>query len=568
LLDGYNEQWLVGPQNDGRFSGKLKCSNGESILIDLEDGYYSGGHLDSIAWRCKNGGTITTLNNDISHGHIYPQYVIEGSDLPDKYSGFLLRLNDVSEWLHRWSHFEEENNSLTKEIPKQVFSVPIKKPDGAEATISSAFQYSINKPKSRQDVTEIEEFYYVEVSYQKPKTIEYMVDDAMHIRRLFSYLLGSPLNIEGLVLTESNQRFPIAFTNAKTTGTITSPLDAVIDASYLNENNLWERVFQSFYDQTSYKRFKGLWSRFFGAMAHDGYWEHGIFGCVSLLEAYCSIYCGNIDESLPEKIFDDLVESYKSLIDEHKNKSDDLSPVIFDGLKGLLGSSRNTKYPTFDMKFDKLIEDTPCEIVESIGITKEDFKHIKDIRNKVAHGGTPKTLDHQNLTHEETIKNKLMVLIMYYLYKDLGFNKNDFINFISKRFNTILRSACLNTERIDYFSDKVPFYEVGNVSFNSVKETNGHELVFKYDPERESLVFDEATTQTLKNRKPNSSTEYTYTEHFVYDSVSEKSGCNAIGYFNHFYVSHGEENKEMRGAFVINPSEEMCRLCRVYPHKS
>jgi Apea-like HEPN len=344
--------------------------------------------------------------------------------------------------------------------------------------------------------------------------------------------------------------------------------DAVIDASYLNENNLWARVFQSFYDQKPYKRFKGMWSRFFGVMAHDGYWEHGIFSCVSLLEAYCSGYCRDFDESLPEEVFNALVKSYKSLIDEHKNKSDNLSPAIFDGLKGLLGNSRNTKYPTFNMKFDKLIEDTPREIIESIGITKDDFKHIKEIRDKVAHAGTPRTRDQRDITHEETIKSKLMVLIMYYLYKDLGFNKNDFINFISKRFNKILRSACLNTERIDYFSDKVPFYEVDTASFNSVKETKGHQLIFKYDHKSKSLIFDEATTHTIKNSWPNSPTGHTNLEHFVYDSVSERDECKTIGYLNHFYVTCGKQNKEIWGACVINPNEEIYKLCRVYPHKS
>jgi hypothetical protein len=299
-------------------------------------------------------------------------------------------------------------------------------------------------------------------------------------------------------------------------------------------------------------------------MAHEGFWEHGIFSCVSLLEAYCSNHCRNCDDPLPEEIFESIVESYKVLIDTHKSVHDSHSMEIFEGLKGLLGKSRNTKYPIFNMKFDKLISDTPNEIVESIGITTEDFKHIKDIRDKVAHGGTPKTNNHLEITHEVTIKSKIMVLILYYIYTDLGFDKEDFNSFLSRRFNKILRSAQLNKEKIDRYSDNVKFYEISNTSFEKAKNTNGHQLVFKHDSNSNSLIFDDVFTEKVK-KWPSESNTQTNVEQFVFDTVSQSMDCETIGYLNRLYVAHGEESKELWGVCVIDPAEDLYELSRSYP---
>ena len=109
MLDRCNDQRVVELGDKGSFSGQLKWGNGELIHIDLEAHCHDEGHRDSIAWNYKNGSKVTTLNNDIYHSHIYPQYLIKGSDLPEKYSGFLVRLSNVSEWLLRWSGFEVKN---------------------------------------------------------------------------------------------------------------------------------------------------------------------------------------------------------------------------------------------------------------------------------------------------------------------------------------------------------------------------------------------------------------------------------------------------------------------------
>jgi len=216
------------------------------------------------------------------------------------------------------------------------------------------------------------------------------------------------------------------------------------------------------------------------------------------------------------------------------------------------------------MKFDKLISDTPNEIVESIGITTEDFKHIKDIRDKVAHGGTPKTNNHLEITHEITIKSKIMVLILYYIYTDLGFDKEDFNRFLSRRFNKILRSAQLNKEKIDRYSENVKFYEISNTSFEKAKNTNGHQLVFKHDSNSNSLIFDDVLTDKVK-KWPSESNTQSNLEQFVFDTVSQSMKCGKVGYLNRLYVTHGEESKELWGVCVIDPPEDLYELLRSYP---
>jgi hypothetical protein len=564
LLDKYKNQRIVETDNQEGFSGKLHWGDNELIHIELEDYCLEEGSKDSIEWSCKNGRKITTLNNDIYNSCIYPTYLLEGHDLPDKYNGFAVRLSNVSQWLLRWSGFDISNNVLTKKIPGEVFSLSVTKSDLVSLKISTPFQFETRRSKTNKDVTEIEEFYYLDIAYDKPQSIEYILEESQSIRRLFSFILGSPLNIEALVLKTPDKKIPIIFNDFKVREMIRSSVDVIIDASHLKSRDGWEKLFQSFYSSNQHKRFKGIWSKFFGVMAHEGFWEHGIFSCVSLLEAYCSIHCRNCDDPLPEEVFASIVELYKDLIDKHKSIYESHSMEIFDGLKGLLGKSRNTKYPTFNMKFDKLISDTPNEIVESIGITKDDFRHIKDIRDSVAHGGTPKTNNHLEITYEITIKNKIMVLILYYIYTDLGFDKEDFISFISRRFNKILRSAQLNNEKIARYSGNINFYEVSKASFEKAKHTNGHKLVFRYDTNSDSLIFDDFFTEKVK-KWPGESKTQSNLEQFLFDTVSQTMKCETIGYLNRLYVTHGQESKELWGVCLIDPPDGLYELTRSYP---
>ena len=564
MLDKCKNQRIFEADNQKGFSGQLNWGDNELIHIELEDYCLEEGRKDGIEWSCKDGRKITTLNNDIYNSRIYPTYLLEGHDLPAKYRGFLVRLSNVSQWLLRWSGFDLSNNALTKEIPDEVFSLSVKKPDQVSLKISTPFQFETRTSKTNKDVTEVEQFYYIEIAYEKAQSIEYILEEAQSIRRLFSFILGSPLNIEDLILKSSDKRISLVFNDGKVKETINSPVDVIIDASYLNSSDGWKKLFQSFYSPEQHKRFKGIWSKFFGVMAHEGFWEHDIFSCVSLLEAYCSYHCRNCDAPLPDEVFESIVESYKTLIDTHKSIYDSHSMEIFEGLKGLLGKNRNTKYPIFNMKFDKLISDTPNEIVESIGITTKDFRHIKDIRDKVAHGGPPRTNNHLEITHEMTIKSKILVLILYYIYTDLGFDKEYFNSFLSRRFNKILRSAQLNKEKIDRYSENVKFYEISNTSFGKAKNTNGHQLVFKHDSNSSSLIFDEFFTEKVK-RWPSESNSQCNLEQFVFDTVNQSMKCKTVGYLNRLYVTHGEESKELWGVCVIDPPEDLYELSRSYP---
>lgn len=281
MLDKCKNQRIVEADNQEGFSGQLHWGDNELIHIELEDYCLEEGSKDSIEWSCKNGRKITTLNNDIYNSRIYPTYLLEGHDLPDKYSGFLVRLSNVSQWLLRWSGFDLSNNALTKEIPDEVFSLSVKKPDQISLKISTPFQFETRTSKTNKDVTEVEEFYYVEIAYEKPQSIEYILEETQSIRRLFSFILGSPLNIEDLVLKSSDKKISLVFNDGKVKETINSSVDVIVGAAYLNSSDGWEKLFQSFYSPKQHKRFKGIWSKYFGIMAHEGFWEHGIFSCVS-----------------------------------------------------------------------------------------------------------------------------------------------------------------------------------------------------------------------------------------------------------------------------------------------
>lgn len=126
MLDKCKNQRIFETDNQEGFSGQLHWGDNELLHIELEDYCLEEGSKDGIEWSCKNGRKITTLNNDIYNSRIYPTYLLEGHGLPAKYSGFLVRLSNVSQWLLRWSGFELSNNTLTKEIPDEAFSLSVK----------------------------------------------------------------------------------------------------------------------------------------------------------------------------------------------------------------------------------------------------------------------------------------------------------------------------------------------------------------------------------------------------------------------------------------------------------
>ena len=563
MLKDFNEKIITEHGLQYGLSGQLKLHNEKIMHIELESHNDLIGERDSIEWNVKRHGKITTLKNTLYESFIYPQYLVNGHNVPKTFDGFLVRLSFVSEWLLRWSGTERIDDSFVINFPKEIFSIKIKKPDGSLAEVLSSPSISTKKSKDKRDVTEVEQFYYIEIKYEKSKKIEYMMNDAQHLRRLFSFILGTPIDIEEFLLKSNGRNISVLFNNSLSYEKTWSPVNAIIDASNLDSKNLWGTIFNSFFSPKSYKRFEGIWSRFFGVMAHDGYWDYGVFGCVSLLEAYCSIHCSDIDERLPDDVFAQLSESYIGFISNHE-KEVGSHPEIFSGLKGMLGKSRNTRFPTFDMKFDKLIADTPKVIVDAINLTPEEFKHIKDIRNKVAHGGSPSLLIEGDISHEMMIKSKLMVLIIYYIYKDLGLDENYFVLFLYRRFNPILRYANLNDEAIDKASKSVPFIEIDSVSFAALGDTNLFNVVFEFDKKSNILKFESKITKSIKSDWPGSPVKHRNLEHFVFEKAKELYAVQSVCYIDFIYVTFGELSKKISSACIINPNDEMQGYGRSY----
>lgn len=502
--------------------------------------------------KCKSElKTYTLINCETNGDIIYPRYIIEG-DTDDNFNGIEISLSGFSTWFDQYTHFKITESEIKKKIPDNKFDEIVTIND-ERYQISSNYCCNIKNVEKRNFI--VSEYTTIKLLKLNGCVSACEAEELSHeIRRLFSLLLALPLSIEyiWLIDKDSDSRRPFYF--ASTGGTkvdpFNSPRESFIHPMMIFKNSMWSEVFNSYFSPPTRKSFQTIWSRLPSLFSYAGAWEYELLGHVSILDSYCDFYSKKKGKKLKSADYKELKKSLIDMIDQYSKKLDNDYFDVLESFKNGVNAIGNTSIPTFKEKFYCLLSGIDDDIRSVISFSNEEFAAIKNIRDAAAHGMPVETRDGRNLSFEFAIKDKLLVLLMYLVYRDFGFSSVDFCICLNETFSKFVLNADINSIKRDKLIGSVPFYELDEKNFFEASKSKKihlgidyfeNENIYQYNSEVTGDMWDWLTNRDNAHRN-------------LLDHVREKmtgTEFSNMEYIPKAYLFYGDEYLDISGVCLI-----------------
>ncbi|SFU18974.1 hypothetical protein SAMN05192562_1109 [Kosakonia arachidis] len=502
--------------------------------------------LESEITCCEIGGTNTFILNECEYvsGVIYPKWIAKGKVFFNS-NKLEIHLTGVSEWLERERGFYYEGEKLIRDGYTERFKVNFSYKEKRYIIENvNDLDLKANTPTNHTINVEHSIFITKEDGF-------FLLDDIKEIvrevRSLFSILLGVPLTVRFLYLVskESNAKYnsiyipqfnfserPLSYSH-----------EAFCSFNFIVSEGLFPVIIKNFFSK---KTFRTIWSRLITILNGNKSWEMDILTHVVTLEKYCSMKSKGKGHKLNIDVFNNfrntLIKSIDGFVSDTELSPEDVD--LITGIRGEVSRLKNTTHAILKDKYDYVMSGVTNEIKDAISFSDDDFDIIRNIRNSVAHGNEYKTFEAGDITREMDVKSRLLLLLMYLAFRDLGFNDEQFALCVSRTHSPILRRASINERAIDFLSKEAEFITLSQSYKEGYKSYKP--IVIKYDSINNSYIVDDEISTLIKNNWPNKS------HPDIRDFVRLMLPVEAqIKYLNKVYVSYGGKEVLYFGAILV-----------------
>ena len=551
----YGAYVIAGKKNE-KLQGTLKFSNGAPPSFRTNTNFdISSKEVDFLRDNKEVITCVTDiesfrfilLNSRFSYNVIYPESLIKGDKIGQILSVEIL-LNGFSTWINpkRKLEFEVSDDEDIKNLHDCKIS--------EEVNINSR-RYLIEsnlcletKRVEKQDCLITE---YTTITVKSLNGFikhEFAQEVAHKIRILFSLLLGFQLSFENIWLnTDRAERIPFYF---PCSGDKNDPFEHYLECTllpqHLSNKKLWNPVLNNFFAN---KLFEQIWSRLPFMFSYKGAWEYELLGCISLLDACCSEFVDKSRKKLSKNKYKEIISDLLLVLDKHQVKLGCECSSILESFKATVSNIRNTNLPTFKEKFHALTETIEPEVLEMISLSEEQFDHVKSIRDKAAHGRTPRLFKEDDLNYEFIVRDKIKLLLTYLFYRDFGIDAVTFSSTLRETINKTVQNAYINKFARDKIIGGVPFYEVEKGDFDEVSNKNNGSLVIYHSTHKKTYSVNFELSQSIKNEwYDEKSKEYRCVVDFIKSKIDSYV---SVEYVSRLYLICSDKNKEIYGACLI-----------------
>jgi len=265
----------------------------------------------------------------------------------------------------------------------------------------------------------------------------------------------------------------------------------------------WSLIFDNYYKSkfSSY-----LWPRFSGMINFEGFWEYEIFGYVSFVDRYCKIYCE--------------------------------------------GKNLKKEEAYFNVKLKFIISEMNQDIINILNLSEQDFKHIKKIRDEVAHCDELSLHKKSgDITYEMSLKSKLVLLLTYWFFKDVGLSDKEFMFSLRSSLHPTTRQARINAEQLDRALGDILFIKLTKTEFQEVKRNDS---VFLYEPKNNSYSYHKEASELFSGwYKLGKTNKHKSIDEYLSRNIKDEQ-VKSISYVSHMYVENNDITKEIWGACILN----------------
>lgn len=510
-----------------------RCISSQIICQEIGTGKHYILH-DSSLWR----------------GIIYPEFVILGAEHHELYDVIEVSLTGISEQCENWRSYELSQDEFKRDLSVDKFSIDFSF-NNNKYRIKNTRNVSVEQIGLAEQVIKIQDGFVIN-KINSDFSLKEIKDLSQEIRNLFSLVLGGALSIRSIYLSASLNKtfhscliFPCITYKSNPMGSVGQ---AICDFSNIFRWQLWDTIFNNYFSK---KSFREIWCRIVPSLSDKliGYWEHNILSVVVTLEMYCELISKGHGHKLNTVQFNALKEQLTEVLtnfEKTEELSDDDISLIHD-LAGAIKQLKNTSHATLQNKYDFLMERISPQIRDIIGFSEADFTIIKKLRNSVAHGTMYKTVDQGEITKELEIKDKLLVLLIYFVFNELGFSDIQIARLFDRTRNEIIMRAGLNEKARDRVTGNAKFITlVGTENIDGLKYYQP--IVIIYDQDGDEYHLDDRLTHKTQNEWRKSG--FSDIRDFVKSLIS-KDQYSKLEYLNKIYlVLQGQEHLFM-GAILL-----------------
>ena len=540
--------------------GKLTIKDNFQPKVSLTNLIHKIDNGSSAYFTCKTDNqTYQLIDCQIHHDLIFPKFIIKGSQKRLKFKKFDLLLQGVTQWFNLGNHTIIDKDKVTITRKTDLFNVDIQH---NEITFNLSNEYWCDQENISQNSTKINEYTALTISSRnKTFSIEDLTSLVNQIRIFFTLLIGHPIGIIYILdQTSKHKAQSIYFSNhSKKSYANLKPIDCFVNSKSLFIANKWPDILKGFFNQNNDKVYRKLWGRIAGLLAYEGFWEYEILAYVSLLDRYVTIDTENTKLSLSENQFIKFNREARRTLNAIECpptlEPDKFNKVIESMCIQIRDGVQNSSIPSFGEKFNLRLKKTNPEIIKVLNLDKSEFKHIKLLRNQIAHGDEPKTINTEDLNYESRIKNKIALLLRYWVFMRIGFSNTDFLNYLNNWCYPITRNAEIDQQELDIALGKHHFLETNITNFKKAKKLQSKWLVLKFIKSSKTFQVDTQATNQLNKSRLNMKRSKSKSILEELTKVVDTTKIKNAMYLTSVYIKHNDQQFKTYSVYILNCPE-------------
>jgi hypothetical protein len=529
-------------------SGALKFGPERWIQVSfggLEfSGIPEGTEISKLIAVSQSGTSFTLFQCKRISFSISADYVVAG-DVGENFKSIEIRYSDVSEWYlgRQWIEGDiADTVRLRLDNPVKRFTATIKT-DQEIFTLASRSERSVSR--TGEDHIFHEHVLFCLDCHDANFSIVNIQTKAMDLLRLLSILMAHPVSIISIeaVCKEGNS-CTVFFSTYSPVKREASRSSRFLYECFIRQQDIhdrWEPIINGYFN-SNYREIS--WSSLAGMQRYEGFWEYRALGYVSLLDKY--VTQRHKKTKLPSGHFSkEVKKKLEVAICLH-------SPQLEKSLGGTLLNEliKAFEFKSFAKKYQHATAESNQDMMKIINISEEDFRQIKNVRDKIAHGDAI-DLSEVNFERTQIIVNKIILLMTYWAFMDFGLGNEDFLRCLDTTHHDLLYRAIPDTVHIVRMLRPDIFFTLSKADFEKLSN-NKRLRIHACLVQRNSgeIEFSEEYSGIYQAWQGAPDRISGLTNHSDIFGVAEER----IKYLNSMYVSCGESCLELSAAWIIQVS--------------
>lgn len=471
-------------------------------------------------------------------------YVITG-EIGENIKSIDIRYSDISEWYLAWQRLDGNvGDTISWKNPANHLAATVETSEHKFA-ITSKSETSITQSGEDHIIHEHVLFCFQCLDgYFSPEDVQ---AKALELSNLLSILISYPLSINSIqVVCENNFSHSAIFSTFKRVEREASDsnffLRCFIDKKSIHSR--WESIFNRHFNSDFRKV---SWTRLAGMQRYEGFWEYRALGYVTLLDKY-------VDQRYRESGCREKIEIPHSIRAKAKlntamkklkpplevAQSDSLMTFICDAFA-------NKREFDFSEKYQRVISTANPDMIRIINISDEDFKLIKKVRDKIAHGEALGMLD-DDFGRIDSIVSKIELLLTYWAFLDFGLTDDDFLRCLNTTHNPLRNRAQPDEMHIDRMTKPETFFSVSKENFDKFSGAKGIRVNACFTQSTSGIIeYSDEYSMAYKNWQNSADSRSGGTKHADIFGVAQER----ITYLVPMYIECGDECLQLPIAWVI-----------------